>query len=58
MQLINSSILIVLQKLLKLFNDTAVSTFFVLSATGALPVILALVLNISEFVIKTFDSSL
>ena len=35
-----NSISTVLQKLLKYFNGTAFSTFFVLSATGIFPVIL------------------
>ena len=39
----------VLQKLLKYFNDSGISTSFVLLAAGALPLILSLDLNDSEF---------
>ena len=41
----------ILRKLLKSFNDTAISTFFVLPAAGVLPVIFVLNLNDSETVI-------
>ena len=44
----------VLQKLLKYFNFTIISTFFVLRSAGVFPVIFILDLNNS----KSFDSSL
>ena len=47
-QLINS-ISRVLQKLLKYFNGTAISTSFVLPSAGVVPVIFILDLNYSEF---------
>ena len=56
-QLING-ISRVLQKLLKCFNATAISTSFVLPAVGIFPVILTLNLNHSDCVILTFGSSL
>ena len=51
------------QKLLKFFNGTAISTFFVLPAAGVFPVILILDLNdyniwIIQIVMLWFDSSL
>ena len=52
-QFINE-ISIVLQKLLKYFNFTIISTFFVLRSAGVFPVIFILDLNNS----KSFDSSL
>ena len=48
----------VLQKLLKYFNSTAISTSFVLPAVGFLPVIFPLNLNDSESVIVAFGSYL
>ena len=48
----------VFQKLVKYFNDTAILTFFVLPASGVLPVILTLKLNDSEFTKSSFGSSL
>ena len=56
-QLIND-ISRVLQKLLKYFNGTAISTSFVLPAAGVFPVILILNLNDSDCVILSFGSSL
>ena len=56
-QLIND-ISRVLQKLLKYFNGTAVSTFFLLTASGVFPFILILYLNDSDSVILPFGSSL
>ena len=56
-QLIND-IAMVLQKLLEYFNDTAISTSFVLPAEGVFPVILILDLSDSDCVISTFVSSL
>ena len=46
-QLING-ILRVLQKLLKYFNGTIISTSFILPPAGVLPVIFTLDLNVSE----------
>ena len=48
----------VLQKLLKYFNGTAISTSFLLTAAGAFPVILILNLKHSDGVILSFASSL
>ena len=48
----------VLQKLLKYFNGTAISTFFVLPSEGVLPVIFILHLNDSNFAKVVFGSSL
>ena len=48
----------VLQKLLKYFNDTPISTSFLLPAAGVFPVILILNLNDSDCVILSFESSL
>ena len=48
----------ILQNLLKYFNSTTISTFFILPATGALPIILALNLNDSESVMLTLGSFL
>ena len=53
-QLIND-ILRVLQKLIKYFNGTDSSTFFVLRTSGSFPVILILDLNDSDSVILSFD---
>ena len=53
-QLIND-ILRVLQKLVKYFNGTDSSTFFVLRTSGSFPVISILDLNGSDFVILSFD---
>ena len=53
-QLIND-ILRVLQKLIKYFNGTDSSTFFVLQTSGSFPVILILDLNDSDSVILSFD---
>ena len=55
-QLINC-IARVLQKLLKYFNGTSISTFFVLPLSGVFPVILILDLNDSDSVILSFGSS-
>ena len=44
------------KKLLKYFNDTDISTFFVFPSLGAFPVILNL--NHSEFTILSFGSFL
>ena len=56
-QLINR-ILRALLKLLKYFNGTAISTFFVLHSAGLLPVIFILDLNDSESVKLLFGLSL
>ena len=56
-QLINS-ISRVLQKLLKYFNGTTISRFFVLPSEGVLPVILILDLNDSYCVTLSFGRSL
>ena len=48
----------VLQKLLKYFNGTNISTSFILPSTGALPVIFTLDFNDLESVKLSFDSSL
>ena len=48
----------VLQKLLKHFNGTAISTSLLLSSAGALPVILTLNLNDSGSAIEALRSSL
>ena len=48
----------VLQKLLKYFNGTAISTSFVLTLLGVFPVALILHLNDSDGVIPWFGSSL
>ena len=56
-QLINSTSS-VLQKLLKYFNGTIISTSIVLPATGVFPVIFSLDLNDSESVKLSFGSSL
>ena len=56
-QLING-ISRVLQKLLKYFNGTVISTFFVLPAAGVFPVIFILDLNDLESVKLSFGSSL
>ena len=56
-QLINS-ISRVLQKLLKYFNGTIISTSFVLPAAGVFPVIFILDLNDSDCVMLSFRSSL
>ena len=53
-QLIND-ILRVLQKLIKYFNGTDSSTFFVLRTSGSFPVISILDLNGSDSVILSFD---
>ena len=55
-QLING-ISRVLQKLLRFFNGTAISTFFD-STSGVFPVILILDMNDSKFAILSFNSSL
>ena len=52
-----SLILRVLKKLLKYFNCTAISTFFLLPAAGDFPVIFALNLNDSESAIGTSSFS-
>ena len=56
-QLING-ISRVLQKLLKYFNGTIISTSFVLPAAGVFPVIFILDLNDSDCVMLLFGSSL
>ena len=56
-QLING-ISRVLQKLLKYFNGTIISTSFVLPIAGVFPVIFTLDLNDSESAKLSFDSSL
>ena len=56
-QLING-ISIVLQKLLKYFNGTIISTFFVFPSAGVSPVIFTLALNDSKFAELSFGSSL
>ena len=56
-QLIND-ILRAIQKLLKYFNGTDISKYFVLRSSGVFPVILILDLNDSDSVILSFDSSL
>ena len=56
-QLVNG-ILRSLQKLLNCFNDTTISTCFVLLLEEAFPVILILNLNISDCVILSFGSVL
>ena len=48
----------VLQKLLKYFNDTAISTSFVLPTTWVVPVIFALILNDVKSVTLSFELSL
>ena len=48
----------VLQKLLKYFNGTAISTFIALPSRGVLPVILTLNSNNLESVMVAFGSSL
>ena len=48
----------VLQKLLKYFNGTAILTLFVLPAKGVFPAILIFYLNDSDCVILPFGSSL
>ena len=48
----------VLQKLLKYFNGTAISTFIPLPSWGVLPVILTLNSNNLESVMEAFGSSL
>ena len=48
----------VLQKLLKYFNGTIISTFFSLPAAGVFPVIFILDLNDSESAKLSFGSSL
>ena len=48
----------VLQKLLKYFNDTGISTCFVLPAAGVFHVIFILNLNAWDSVILSFGSSL
>ena len=53
-QLIND-ILRVLQKLIKYFNGTDSSIFFVLRISGSFPVIFILDLNDSDSVILSFD---
>ena len=45
------------QKLLKHFNGTAISTFFLLSLLGVFPVIFILDMNDSGFVILSFGLS-
>ena len=55
-QLING--ILSLQKLLKYFNSTVISTFFVLWLSGVLPVILILELNYSDSVILSIGLSL
>ena len=47
-----------LQKLLKYFNGTIISTSFVFSSSRVFPVIFALDLNDSESVMLSFGSSL
>ena len=47
-----------LQKLVKDFSGTAISTFFVLPAAGVFPIILVLYLNYSDCGILSFRSSL
>ena len=42
----------------KYFNGTAISTSYVLSASGALPVMLIMDLTVSDSVILSFCSSL
>ena len=49
---------IVLQKLLKYFNVTAISTFFLLSSSGTFPVTFTLNWNDSKSSILSFDLSL
>ena len=49
---------IVLQKLLRYFNGTIISTSFSLPATGAFHVIFILDLNDSEYIKLSFGSSL
>ena len=56
-QLING-ISRVLQKLLKYFNDTIISTSFVLPSAGVFPFIFILDFNYSESVKLSFGSSL
>ena len=56
-QLIND-ISRVLQKLLKYFNGTAISTFIVLPAAGVFPVIFILYLNNSDCVMLSLGSFL
>ena len=56
-QLING-ISSVLQKLLKYFNGTIISTSFVLSSAGVFPVIFILALNDSDLTKLLFGSSL
>ena len=56
-QLINN-ILRAIQKLLKYFNGTDTSKYFVLRSSGVFPVTLILDLNDSDSVILSFDSSL
>ena len=56
-QLING-ISRVFQKLLKYFNGTIISTFFVLPSAGVFPVIFILDLNDSECAKLSFGSSL
>ena len=51
-------ILRAIQKLLKYFNGTDISKYFVLRSSGVFPVILILDLNDSDSVILSFDSSL
>ena len=48
----------VLQKLLRYFNGTIISTSFSLPVAGAFPVILILDLNDSEYAKLSFGSSL
>ena len=48
----------VLQKLLRYFNGTIISTYFSLSAAGVFPVIFILDLNDSEPARLSFGSSL
>ena len=47
-----------LQNLLKYFNGTTISTFFLFPLLGVFPVILILDLNDSDFVLLSFGSSL
>ena len=56
-QLING-ISRVLQKLLKYFKGTTISTFFVLPSSGVFPVTLILDLNDSDSIILSFGASL
>ena len=56
-RLIND-ILRAIQKLLKYFNGTDISKYFVLRSSGVFPVILILHLNDSDSVRLSFDSSL